>query len=100
MRSLRPSPASRSASAARALASVASIFIRLRTIPASAIRRATSSSPNAATRSIEKPANAERKCSRLRRMVSHDSPDWNASRLMRSNRASSPRTGLPHSSSW
>ncbi len=67
-----------------ALAIAASIFIRLRTIPASAIRRATSSSPKAATARGSKPANAARKFSRLRRIVSHESPDWNASRHIRS----------------
>ena len=47
-----------------------------------------------------KPANAARKAARLRRIVSQDSPDWNASRLIRSNSAASPCTGRPHSSSW
>jgi hypothetical protein len=74
--------------------------MRLRTIPASASSRATSSSPNAATFSISKFANAARKFSRLRRIVSHDSPDWNASRLSFSNSARLSRTGRPHSSSW
>jgi hypothetical protein len=36
----------------------------------------------------------------LRRIVSQDSPDWNASSVSRSNRPSSVRTGRPHSSSW
>ena len=67
-----------------ALAIAASIFARLRTIPASAISRATSSSPNAATRAGSKPAKAARNASRLRRIVSHESPDWNASRHSRS----------------
>ena len=49
---------------------------------------------------MSKPANAARKFSRLRRMVSQDSPDWNASSVSRSNSALSPRTGTPHSSSW
>src|ERR671915_567519 len=60
------SSASGTSTAARALAIVASIFARLRTIPASAISRATSSSPNAATRSISNPAKAARNASRLR----------------------------------
>ncbi len=62
----------------------ASIFSRLRTMPASAISRARSSSPNAATASGSNPANAARKASRLRRIVSQDNPDWNASRVRRS----------------
>ena len=37
---------------------------------------------------------------RLRRMVSHDSPDWNPSRQSRSSRAASSVIGRPHSSSW
>jgi len=36
----------------------------------------------------------------LRRMVSQDSPDWNASSDRRSNMPASLRTGLPHSWSW
>ena len=45
-------------------------------------------------------ANAPRNASRLRRIVSQDSPDWNASRHRRSNMPGSSRTGRPHSSSW
>jgi hypothetical protein len=52
-----------------------------------------------ATASMSNPANAERNPSRLRRIVSQDSPDWNASRLSRSNMPVSSRTGRPHSSS-
>ena len=59
---------------------VAATLARLRTMPASASSRAVSASPNAATRSGSNPANAARNASRLRRIVSHDSPDWNASR--------------------
>ena len=59
---------------------VAAILARLRTMPASAISRASSSASNAATASIEKPAKAARNAGRLRRIVIHDSPDWNASR--------------------
>jgi ABC-type uncharacterized transport system auxiliary subunit len=62
--------------------------------------RSTSSGPNAATFSILKPANAARNASRLRRIVIQLRPDWNASSVIRSYSASSPRTGLPHSSSW
>ena len=69
------SPASCSATVARALAIVASIFARLRTMPASAISRSTSASPKRATCSGSKPQNAARKFSRLRRIVSHDRPD-------------------------
>ena len=59
------SPASRSATVARAFAIAASIFPRWRTIPASASSRSTSASPNAATRSGSKPANAARKACAL-----------------------------------
>lgn len=96
-RSLRP-PSNRAA--AFAFAMVASIFMRLRTIPSSASSRSASCSVNFATFSIAKPPNAFRNASRLRRITSHDRPDWNASRLTRSNSASSPRTGRPHSVSW
>ena len=94
-----PSP-SGSVTATRALCSAASIFARLRTMPGSASSRAASSGPNSATAGIENPANAARNASRLRRMVIHASPDWNASRHSRSNSASSPWTGRPHSVSW
>ena len=40
---------------------------------------------------------ATRKAGRLRRIVAHDSPDWNASSDSRSNRPRSSRTGIPHS---
>ena len=86
--------------AARALATAASILDRLRTIPWSASSRSTSAGPNAATASMANPANAARNASRFRRIVSHDSPDWNASRVSRSNSPSSVRTGRPHSVSW
>ena len=89
-----------SATVARALAMVASTFARFRTMPASAIRRTTSSSPKPATTTGSNPAKAARNASRLRRIVIHDRPDWNASRLTRSNSRPSPRTGRPHSSSW
>jgi hypothetical protein len=75
---------SRSATVARALPIAASILPRCRTMPASPRRRLTSRSPNAATTSGSKPANAERKPSRLRRIVSQESPDWNPSRQRRS----------------
>ena len=93
-------PSERSSAAARAFAIVASIFWRLRTMPASASSRRTSRAPNPATASIEKSANAARNAGRLRRMVSQESPDWNPSRHSRSNSASSATTGRPHSSSW
>ena len=94
---LRPSGSS---AATRALATVAVILARLRTMPASAISRSTSRSPKRATAWIENPSNAARNASRLRRMVSQDRPDWNASSVSRSNIASSPRLGRPHSVSW
>ncbi len=94
-----PGPSRRS-STARALVIAASTFARLRTIEASAISRARSSSSNRATTSGSNPANAVRKPSRLRRIVSQDSPDWNASSVIRSNSACSPCTGRPHSVSW
>jgi hypothetical protein len=59
-----------------------------------------SGSPNSATRSGSKPANAARKFSRLRRIVSHESPDWKPSRQKRSYSPRSSTTGQPHSSSW
>src|SRR5665647_2001170 len=99
-RSVRVRPASHRPSTARALAMVASILARLRTMPASASRRATSSSANRPTASGSKPANAARKAGRLRRMVIHARPDWNASRQNRSSSSVSPRTGTPHSVSW
>ena len=95
-RSGRP-PSGRSATVARALTTVASILRRLRTIPASSIKRATSVSSKDATASGSKSAKADRKFSRLRRIVTQLSPDWNASRLSRSNRPRSSRTGRPHS---
>ena len=91
---------SRSATVARALTMVAEILARLRTIRASCISRASSSSPNAAMASGSKPWNTSRNASRLLRIVDHDSPDWNASRVSRSRYADSPCTRLPHSVSW
>jgi len=46
-----------------------------------------------------KPSNARRKFSRLRKMVSHDSPDWKPSSTIFSNSARSSARGTPHSSS-
>jgi hypothetical protein len=92
--SVRPSG---SLSAARALVITALIFARFRTMPASDISRATSSAPKAATAEASNPAKAARKFSRLRKMVSQDSPDWNPSRQSRSKIAVSPLTGRPHS---
>ena len=66
-------------------------------MPVSAISRATSGSPNAATAAGSNPAKAARKFSRLRKIVSQDSPDWNPSRHSRSKIAVSPRSGRPHS---
>jgi hypothetical protein len=43
---------------------------------------------------------ASRDAFRLRGIVSHDRPDWNASSVVRSNRPRSSVTGRPHSSSW
>ncbi len=82
---------------ALALATVASIFRRFRMMPASSSSRVTSPSVYSATFAMLNPAKAERKPSRRRRIVSQESPDWNASRDSRSNSASSPRTGRPHS---
>src|SRR5262249_34160643 len=53
-----------------------------------------------ATALKSKPANARRNASRLRRMVSHERPDWKPSRLSFSNRRTSSATGNPHSRSW
>src|ERR1019366_6207793 len=69
-----------SACAAPALRIAASIFARLRTMPASPSSLATSAGPNADTAAMSNPQKAARKFSRLRRMVSQDRPDWNASR--------------------
>src|SRR5579875_545233 len=100
MNSARLPPAARSLRAARALTIAASIFALLRMMRRSARRRATSAVSNAATRSMENPANASRNASRLRRIVNHDKPDWKPSRTSRSNIPSSSRTGRPHSVSW
>jgi hypothetical protein len=78
---------------------VASTFARLRMMPGSFIRRSTSRSSNAATASMSKPANAARNVGRLRRIVIHDRPAWNPSRLSFSNSGRSPCSGVPHSSS-
>ena len=94
---LQPLLASRSATVARALTTAAEILARLRTIRASCISRASSSGPNAAIRSASKPWKTSRNASRLLRIVDHDSPDWNASRVSRSRYAASPLTRLPHS---
>ena len=64
----------------RALEIVASIFARLRTIAASESNLSTSATPYAATLSGSNPSKASRNASRLRRIVIHESPDWNASR--------------------
>ena len=97
-RSDRSSEESKSATA-RALAIVASILARLRTIPVSPISRCTSASVKRATFSMSNPEKALRKFSRLRRIVNHDRPLWKASRLIRSNSATGPRNGRPHSAS-
>src|ERR1035437_9111000 len=75
-----------SACAAPALRIAASIFARLRTMPASPSSLATSAGPNAATAAMSNPQKPARKFSRLRRMVSQDRPDWNASRQSLSKR--------------
>jgi len=69
---------------ARALAMVASILARLRTMALSPSSRSTSPAPKPATADASKSAKAWRNPSRLRRIVSHDSPDWNASSDIRS----------------
>ena len=84
---------------ARALLIVARILARFRTIAGSARRRATSSSPKAATTEGSKEANAFRKPSRLRRMVSQESPLWKPSRQSFSKMRVWSTTGRPHSSS-
>ena len=84
----------------RAFPIVARILARLRMIPASVIRRSTSSSPKAATAAGSNPANTSRKRGRLRRIVIHDRPAWNPSSDIFSNSARSPCSGRPHSSSW
>jgi hypothetical protein len=83
----------------RAFEIVARIFARLRMMPASAMSRSTSSSPNCATATGSNPANISRNRGRLRRMVIHDRPAWNPSRLIFSKSARSPCSGTPHSSS-
>src|SRR5207237_9807763 len=82
------------------LAIAVSILPRCRTTPASSSSRFTSRSPKRATRSGSKPAKATRKLSRLRRIVSHERPDWKPSRQSRSSSPRSSSTGRPHSSSW
>ena len=79
---------------------VASILARFRTMPWSASSRSMSFSPKPATFATSNPWNAARKFSRLRRMMSQDSPLWNASSDTRSNSACVPRSGRPHSVSW
>ena len=96
MNATRPPP-SRSAIVARAFRRQASILPRCRMIPGSSSSRATSPLPNSATASTSKPANTSRNRGRLRRIVSHDSPAWNPSRLSRSNIPASEVTGSPHS---
>ena len=49
-------------------------------MPASPSIRSTSDSSKVATSAMRNPAKAARKFSRLRRMVSHESPDWKPSR--------------------
>ncbi|COZ87447.1 Uncharacterised protein [Mycobacterium tuberculosis] len=46
---------------------------------------------------MSNPENARRKFSRLRRIINHDRPLWKASRLIRSNKATRPYSGRPHS---
>ncbi len=93
-------PRSRRSTVARALVIAARTFSRLRTIRASPISRSKSASSYAATTSASKPAKTSRKASRLFRIVSHERPDWKASRVSRSRYAASPCTGTPHSVSW
>ena len=93
-RSASSSPSSMS-SAIRAFEIVASIFARLRMMPASPIRRSTSPAPKAATAAGSNPANTSRNRGRLRRIVIHDRPAWKPSRLIFSKSARSPCSGLP-----
>ena len=59
-----------------ALPIVASILAAFRTMPVSAMSRALSAAPNAATRVGSKPRKAARNASRLLRIVDHDRPAW------------------------
>ena len=81
-------------------AMVATIFARLRMMPASIMSRSMSSGLKDATRFGSNPANTSRNRGRLRRIVIQLSPAWNPSRLIFSNSARSPCSGRPHSSSW
>ena len=72
-------PASMTRSHARALAIAPSILARLRTMPSSRSRRATSREPYRATFAGSKPSNARRKAGRLRRMVIQLRPAWKPS---------------------
>ena len=90
-------PSARRSTVARALVTAASIFRRLRMIRASPMSRSTSRSSMAATASGSKPWNTSRNAGRFASTVRHDSPDWNASSVTRSNTPVSSRTGTPHS---
>ena len=93
------SPDARRPRVARAFVRVASIFLRLRTMPESASRRSRSTSSKLATTSAWNPAHAALKASRLARIVRHESPDAKVSSATFSNSPRSSRTGKPHSSS-
>ena len=82
-----------------ALLMAASIFNRLRIMPASCISRATSFLSNAATLRASKPANALRKFSRLCSTVRQLNPAWNDSSTRDSKSFASSCWGLPHSQS-
>src|SRR6266511_4537295 len=90
----------RIASTVRALAIVASIFARFRTMPGSRINRSIFPPSNRATLAGSNPASACRYPSRLFRMVCHDSPACAPSSVSISNRWRSSRLGVPHSWSW
>ena len=92
---------SASSTARWALLIVASILPRWRTMPAS-LEQALDVARRSkrATWWKSKPAKAARNVSRLRRIVSHERPDWKPSRQSFSNSRVSSETGRPHSSSW
>jgi hypothetical protein len=70
---------------------------RLRTIPASSISASTWRSSKRAMAAGSKPAKARRKASRLRRIVIHERPAWNPSRISFSKSARPSNSGTPHS---
>jgi len=93
----RPSGRSR---AARALTIAASILARLRTMPRVGEQpRHVGVGELGDPLDLEAPRTPPGKRDALRKMISQDRPDWNASRLSRSYRPASSRIGAPHSES-